>query len=249
MNIGQKIASLRKENNFTQAELGAKLNLTAQAVSKWKNGLSEPDLESVKKLCEIFGVSVSSFLETEEVKNESSIKTNSTKETVSFYTEDKNSESLPIIKKEEPKPNKTVDYEKIESIKNFKKGFIWASVVFGIVALIFVIVCIKKYNPGMLVGTILAPIGAFTLTSTLIWESYIVDVFEWFIRSISAPFGFIFELSLDGIIWLITVKLLMWIFCGILSILLFIVGLFVSFFLSIISFPFICVAKIKEVRA
>jgi hypothetical protein len=101
----------------------------------------------------------------------------------------------------------------------------------------------------MLVGTILAPIGAFTLTSTLIWESYIVDVFEWFIRSISAPFGFIFELSLDGIIWLITVKLLMWIFCGILSILLFIVGLFVSFFLSIISFPFICVAKIKEVRA
>ena len=82
MNIGQKIASLRKENNFTQAELGAKLNLTAQAESKWENGLSEPDLESVKKLCEIFGVSVSSFLETEEVENESSRKTNSTKETV-----------------------------------------------------------------------------------------------------------------------------------------------------------------------
>ena len=34
---GKIIAQLRKENNLTQAELGAKLNVTYQADSKWEN--------------------------------------------------------------------------------------------------------------------------------------------------------------------------------------------------------------------
>ena len=63
MNYGSKIAELRKSNNLTQAELGAKLNVTAQAVSKWENGLSEPDIDSIKKLCELFSVSVDQFLD------------------------------------------------------------------------------------------------------------------------------------------------------------------------------------------
>ena len=62
MNYGQKISDLRKENKLTQAELGNKLNVTAQAVSKWENGLSEPDIESIKKMCELFNVSVDEFL-------------------------------------------------------------------------------------------------------------------------------------------------------------------------------------------
>ncbi|MBE5734052.1 MAG: helix-turn-helix transcriptional regulator [Clostridiales bacterium] len=63
MNYGSKIAELRKSINLTQAELGAKLNVTAQAVSKWENGLSEPDIDSIKKLCELFSVSVDQFLD------------------------------------------------------------------------------------------------------------------------------------------------------------------------------------------
>ena len=62
MNYGSKIAELRKAKNLTQAGLGTKLNITAQAVSKWENGLSEPDIESVRKMCEIFEVSVDEFL-------------------------------------------------------------------------------------------------------------------------------------------------------------------------------------------
>lgn len=63
MNYGKKIAELRKGKNFTQAELGEHLNVTAQAVSKWENNLSEPDLDSIRKMCKLFGVSVDDFLE------------------------------------------------------------------------------------------------------------------------------------------------------------------------------------------
>ena len=53
MNYGQKIAELRKGKGLTQSELGLKLNITAQAVSKWENNLSEPDIDSIKRMCEI----------------------------------------------------------------------------------------------------------------------------------------------------------------------------------------------------
>ena len=62
MNYGQKIAEFRKSANLTHAELGAKLNITAQAVSKWENSLSEPDIDSIRKMCEIFNVSVDEFI-------------------------------------------------------------------------------------------------------------------------------------------------------------------------------------------
>lgn len=63
MSYGEKIAALRKQRDMTQAELGKKLNVSFQAVSKWENGFSEPDLDTVKKICEIFEISVSDFFD------------------------------------------------------------------------------------------------------------------------------------------------------------------------------------------
>ena len=59
---GEQISFHRKRLNMTQTELGEKLNVTAQAVSKWENGISEPDLSSVQRLCRIFGISVDELL-------------------------------------------------------------------------------------------------------------------------------------------------------------------------------------------
>ena len=36
--IGQFIKTMRKSKNITQKELAEKLNITAQAVSRWENG-------------------------------------------------------------------------------------------------------------------------------------------------------------------------------------------------------------------
>lgn len=60
-NYGQKIAQLRREHNLTQAELGEKLNVSAQAVSKWENSQSEPDLDTVRKICELFEIDLNDF--------------------------------------------------------------------------------------------------------------------------------------------------------------------------------------------
>lgn len=65
MNYGQKIAELRKRAQMTQTELGEQLNVTSQAVSKWENGLSEPDLETINKICSLFNVSANEFFGTE----------------------------------------------------------------------------------------------------------------------------------------------------------------------------------------
>ena len=61
MERGQLIAYHRKRLKLTQAELGEKVNVTAQAVSKWEKGLSEPDLATIQKLGKIFEIDVTEF--------------------------------------------------------------------------------------------------------------------------------------------------------------------------------------------
>jgi len=55
-NMGQIIKRLRKERDLTQEELAEQLNISAQAVSKWENGTSMPDISQVVPLANLFGV-------------------------------------------------------------------------------------------------------------------------------------------------------------------------------------------------
>lgn len=66
MTYGEKLIQLRKNANMTQADLGEKLGVTAQAVSKWEHDVSEPDLGTLRKISSIFGVSVDDFLDAEK---------------------------------------------------------------------------------------------------------------------------------------------------------------------------------------
>lgn len=56
--LGQMIASLRKERGMTQLELAEKMGVTDKAVSKWERNLSCPDIYSLPRLAELFGISV-----------------------------------------------------------------------------------------------------------------------------------------------------------------------------------------------
>lgn len=49
---------LRRRSRMTQEQLAGKLGLTFQAVSKWENGLSCPDITLLPQIAEIFGVTV-----------------------------------------------------------------------------------------------------------------------------------------------------------------------------------------------
>lgn len=59
--IGQKIKNKRKELNLTQEYLAKELNISRQAVSKWEKEISEPSMENLVKLSEIFGVDIGYF--------------------------------------------------------------------------------------------------------------------------------------------------------------------------------------------
>ena len=53
--MGERIKELRKAAGMTQEELGAKIGVTAQAVSKWECG-SVPDTELIPKIADCFGI-------------------------------------------------------------------------------------------------------------------------------------------------------------------------------------------------
>ncbi|MBQ2325250.1 MAG: helix-turn-helix transcriptional regulator, partial [Clostridia bacterium] len=54
--FGKVVAELRKKRGLTQEELGSELNITAQAVSKWENGIGYPDITVIPKLAEALDV-------------------------------------------------------------------------------------------------------------------------------------------------------------------------------------------------
>ena len=62
MTIGKRIAALRKEKGMTQEELSQKMEVSAQAVSKWENDQTCPDIISLPKLAKILGVTVDELL-------------------------------------------------------------------------------------------------------------------------------------------------------------------------------------------
>jgi transcriptional regulator with XRE-family HTH domain/cytoskeletal protein CcmA (bactofilin family) len=54
----QTITTLRKDTGMTQEQFASKLGVTFQAVSKWENGLSCPDIALVPEIAEIFKISI-----------------------------------------------------------------------------------------------------------------------------------------------------------------------------------------------
>lgn len=59
---GSTIKGLREKAGMTQRELAEKLCVTAQAISKWENGVNQPDLGTIEKICEIFSCTLDEFI-------------------------------------------------------------------------------------------------------------------------------------------------------------------------------------------
>ncbi len=69
MSIGENIARLRKEKGWTQAELGDKLGVSNQAVSKWELGMTMPDVMLLPTLADTFAIFIDELF-SREVKSE-----------------------------------------------------------------------------------------------------------------------------------------------------------------------------------
>lgn len=68
--VGKFIAQLRKEQGFTQEELGRKVGVTNKTVSRWENGNYMPDIELLIPLGKALGVSVNELLAGERLSDE-----------------------------------------------------------------------------------------------------------------------------------------------------------------------------------
>ena len=66
MTIGKRIAALRKEKGLTQEELAQHMGVSGQAVSKWENDQTCPDISALPKLARLLGVTVDELLEGKE---------------------------------------------------------------------------------------------------------------------------------------------------------------------------------------
>jgi len=59
--LSERILQLRREKNLTQEALAEQLGLSFQAISKWENSQSCPDIVLLPQLADIFGVTIDSL--------------------------------------------------------------------------------------------------------------------------------------------------------------------------------------------
>ena len=279
---GTKIAELRAANKMTQAQLGEQLNVTSQAVSKWENGLSEPDIESIKKICEIFHISFDEFFGAEpkqETEQENLQPQQTAQESVEppavvlaycdtcdkpLYNPKEYQVTIEdgvqhttclecVPKKAEAKQQaaeqarvRQRNAEKQSNWHDLRKGMLWG-ILGGVgLAVLALIGGITSQQDAWLIAvvTILGAYGGFAMLTQLIWTNSVWDVFCFFLKTVKWP-GVIFTLDLEGIFFLIFVKILFAILGAIIGVLLFILGFFVTWIYAMIIFPF---ALIKELR-
>lgn len=127
-------------------------------------------------------------------------------------------------------------------------SFIWGGIAAALLIALGIYQSSQNQNTGSLVVFIVLGVIAFTFISCLILDNNVVgevviDIWSW--GFVKLP-GLIFTLDLEGIIWLITVKLLFWILGIILAILTGALALVIGAFISIFIYPFALYSNIKN---
>ena len=62
MNTKDVLLELRTKNNLSQDDLAEKVFVTRQAVSRWENGDTVPNTETLKLLSNLYNVSINTLL-------------------------------------------------------------------------------------------------------------------------------------------------------------------------------------------
>ena len=86
MSFSEKLIKLRKQHGFSQEELGYKLNVTRQTVSKWELGQTVPEMNKLISLSQIYGISL------DELTNEDKLNVDNTtkKDDIKIENENEN---------------------------------------------------------------------------------------------------------------------------------------------------------------
>jgi transcriptional regulator with XRE-family HTH domain len=61
-NLKENLISYRKQYNMTQKQLAIKLNVSTNNIGHWEKGRTEPNIDTLIKLAEIFNVSIEELI-------------------------------------------------------------------------------------------------------------------------------------------------------------------------------------------
>ena len=259
--LGDKIKKLRLENSLTQKDLAEKLYVTAQAVSRWENNEVEPSIATLGEMAKIFNVSISELIGEE----------NKQQEQVVFVREPQYESPKPVLAVCEHCNDpiydgkdivRTVSFEGVqkvlcrncdtkirkqnhqkqvaEGINRRTKSFVWGGIFSVLIAVALLL--ITSDWVCFAVGIFFFPfISCLYLGNTFIADM-VTAVASWSIRM---P-GLIFTLDLDGIIWFLTVKLILWLLGALISILCLMLAVVLGYVISIIVYPFAIVKSYRH---
>ncbi len=259
--IGEKIRELRTKNGMTQSDLAEKLFVTTQAVSRWEKGDVEPSLTTVKIISEIFNVSIDEIMGKEKpepiVIHEKEYVYKESKPVLAVCEKCNKPiyDGKQIVRKTENGQTKVycrscedkyqenkIKCKTADAEKRRKLSFIWGGVATGVLLIVSIILRGNYLIPG-----IIASVCAFTLVSCWILDNNFVgemamDIISW--GFVKMP-GIIFTLDFDGIVWLITVKLLLFILGFALVALCTVFAIVLGGIISLFVYPFALYKNIK----
>lgn len=244
MELGEKIASLRKEKGLTQAELGEKVAVTFQAVSKWERGESYPDFTTISRLARLFEVPISYFEEGGEETAAAAAQEPAAGARVMLgvcrtcgkvvYEGDEAATEPALVckacrqrelaeKREkeaaaERQRQAAAAYaaqqeaerrKKCRRVRN--KGLIWAGVYGAFLTVVVIVGAVQETNTADIgygiLGYFILLLFGFPFISQMFWDGKVREVAGAGGHIIGTP-GVIFTLDLDGLIFLVGVKLL-----------------------------------------
>ena len=261
MSYGEKIAELRKSKNMTQAQLGAELNVTYQAVSKWERDESSPDFSTMSRIAKLFNVPLSYFEDevaaaaAEPVAAEVGAPAPATARLLgvckdcgkTVYEGEAGAESPALVckacvqrRKDEAvrKQQQRELHERAEKdtvLRRRNRGLIVGAIVAVVLLVLTIIGSIgSDESTGLLVGAcFFVLIFTFTFVSQLFWDGAVLSVLLCGGKIVGTP-GVIFSFDLDGFIFLIVMKILF----AIIKLIFFIVTLLFFFFIAYLISPF-----------
>ncbi len=272
--ISENIKNLRNNAGMTQKELAEKLYVTPQAVSRWENGEVEPSVDAISTMAKIFQVTTDEIIGGPEKKPEKETITQkeyvvTQQKPVLAVCEQCNkpiyngaeivrhhhhgrgtSGYTTVLCKSCDEKNKKQAHDQAVAHGRLqrKRSFLWGGLITAVaVAIVLIATLSENLSTSTVVGASVVALLLFPFLSCLFLQNnFIEDLFEsissW---SISMP-GLIFSLDLDGIIWLLTVKLALWILGGLLSIFCFLLAVAICMALSIFVYPFALAKNIKH---
>lgn len=283
--LGEKIASLRKQHGLTQAQLGEKLNVTSQAVSKWEKGLSEPDFQTAQKICDLFGITADDLMgrpaPTKPVETEEAVTQTTAAQTaveskppkiINGYCERCKkpvgpgeytlrsaargtvqhiycNECAEIVAKDERRT--TCASALRDHNKMMRRSLIWGSIAGAAILALFLAASLTNLQEiettvGGAIGiSIFCGYAVFAFVTQMIWGESVLSLFMFFLRSFTMP-GVIFTLDLDGLIFLLLVKIGGAILSVLLSVIVFLLGLIITPLYAAIIFPFALLKRLHE---